>query len=207
MFNWSVTAPGACDPYFLECMFEYGRRDISADGQRVFETICAYGDPRHIEVFMKRHKEHNWNLFKGMKSAVNQDNRTNFHHLLMYVSVSGEEISKLWNVACGEYRHGTEVFTYMQYFYKCEITKEQLIKCIIHRFHDTLEPLIKQYLQSNEPFDIDKNIVNKIIKTTEDRLDELELLNNLGFKIKGYQEIKDAKLPRASTTRYIKIPY
>jgi hypothetical protein len=205
MFNWSITAHGVCDPYFLELMFKHNREDIKTDGQKVFEAACEYGDTRHIEVFMKRHNEYKWDLFKGMKSTIGRDNRNNFHHLLMYKGLSDEEVTEIWNRACGEYISGVKIFEYMVCFYNCIVTKEQLIQCMIYHFCDTLIPILKTYLKSNEPFNLDKDLIEEILTKTNDRIYKLEMLNKFGFKVDNLEEIKSRNLSKASINRWIEL--
>lgn len=210
MFKWSITGHNVCSPDFLELMFTKGRSDIPKLGQHLFESACERGDPRHIEVFMKRNEEYKWNLFEGMKSAVNGDNRTNFHHLLMYENLDDFQTDELWNRACGDYIHGYQVMLYMNFYFNCTVSQERMSSCIVLRFNDTLHAMMTLYLKDNKPFKIDNDMVLKILGSTEDRISKLKLLDKYGFEIEGLEKIlatDENDLPKPSCRRYITMLY
>lgn len=206
MFNWSITAHGACDPYFLELMFKHGRSDIPTDGQKVFEAACEWGDSRHIEVFMKYDTKYRWNLFEGIKKSIRQDNVVNLHHLLMYhARITEEERLEMWNLATGNFIHGTRTLVYMVGFYGCNVSKETLMGSILNHFGDTLGIIIYVYLKTDKPFKITSDIVEIVLRRTHDRLYKLALLNGYGFEVEGYEKIKaegEANLPKPEMTMY-----
>lgn len=205
MFSWSITAHGACDPHFLELMFTHDRSDIDCDGQKVFESACKWGDPRHIEIFMKRFRKYQWNLFEGMKSAIQQDNRTNLHHLLMYITPSDEERDKMWELATDEFISGTKTLTYMVRFFGYDISRDTLTSSIVHHFGNTLSIVIALYLITDTPFKITRDTIKKLLLSTHDRMYKLDILNEYGFEIEDYEKIKaegETTLPKPSKTMY-----
>jgi hypothetical protein len=208
MFYCAVTAHGACDPHFLKMMFLHGRMDIKTDGQHVFEMVCAFGDTRHVSVFMSYHDEYKWNIFEGMRSAVLHGNRDNLHHLRIYIDLyrpSDDDAAKLWNLANDGLFSRVPMLLYFITFFGCTITKERLVECMPDHFFETFTLLTNLYLCKNEPFVISVEIVDKIIKGTDDRVYNLKFLKEKGFEIEGFEEIKntsDKDLPKPSCTRY-----
>ena len=211
MFNWSITAHGACNPYFLELMFKYGRKDIETDGQKVFEMACAYGDTRHIEIFMSRQKEYEWDLYECMKSAVMRGNVSNLHHLLLYKQPTKEEKCELWDYECGNFSANTKMLLYMYQFWGCDtITKEKLTEIIPRHFCDVLIFFVRLYLEKNEPFTITTDIVQNILGSTDDRMIKLQYLIEKGFEVEQYDNIKNTpeeELPKPSKRRYYSYAY
>lgn len=63
------------------------------------------------------------------------------------------------------------------------------------------------YLQGdNKPFKIEKDLVEKILTRTHDRMYKLELLNTNGFEIEDFEKIKaegEKNLSRPSKSRYV----
>lgn len=203
MFNWSILGDEVCNPYFLEAMFKYGRKDIAIYAQKVFESACAFADSRHIAIFMKYSDTYKINIFGGMKSAASIGNKDNLHHLMLYKRPSEEEISKLWDSAC-RVPSRAYMLLYMSEWFGCTITKEKLIENMPYIFFDALAVLIKIYLvNKGEPFEIKKDMVDKIIEFTDDRIHKLELLDVYGFKVENFEEIKNTSknLPEAILSR------
>jgi hypothetical protein len=191
MFNWSIIGNEVCSPYFLETMFKYGRKDIAIYAQKVFESACTSADSRHIAIFMKHKDTYKIDIFRGMRSALSSGNKDNLHHLMLYKRPSKEEISELWDSAC-RVPSRAYMLLYMSEWFGCTITKEKLIENMPYIFFDVLAVLIKIYLVNNgEPFEIKKDIVDKIIKFTDDRINKLELLDVYGFKVENFEEIKN----------------
>lgn len=205
MFNWSITAHQVCSPYFLEAMFNYGRKDIATDGQHVFEHACRFGDSRHIAIFMKHRDTYKIDIFQGMRSAVSGRNRDNLHYLTLYKRLSKEEVSILWDLACG-FSCTVPVLLYMSEWVGCIVTKEKLIEHMPTLFFESFSVFVSLYLFSKgEPFEIEKDMVNKIIKGTDDRILKLHFLEGAGFKVENFEEIKNTPekdLPKASCSRY-----
>lgn len=207
MFHWSVTAHGSCNPYFLKLMFMKGRTDIRTDGQNVFEMSCAFGDSRHINVFMCNQDEYKFDVFLGMRSAVMHRNRDNLHHLLIFKKPTKDEVSELWDLVCTGFSATVPLILYFDEFFGCTITKEKLIESMPQHFYETSITLIVLYLgvKGNEPFKIDVNLVQLILTGTDDRLLKLNYLNNKGFEVEEFENIKNTpenELPKASMRRY-----
>lgn len=213
MFHCSVTAHGACDPYFLELMFKHGRKDLISDGQNVFEMACAYGDTRHVDVFAKKQEKYKWDLFKCMKATIIwRSNISNLHHLCLYYQPSKEQINELWDSACGGFSSDKDMLLYMYQFFECvRITKEKLIDVMPHHFIETLIVLVCVYLgEENKPFMITTDLVQKILQGTNDRMVKLAFLNEKGFEIEYYDNIKmtpETELPKASCRRFYESAY
>lgn len=207
MFYRCITAHGVCDPYFLELMFRFEREDIDVDGQKVFDMACAYGDNRHIDIFMKRHHIYKWNVFSGMKQATNGGNLANLHHLIMFHALNDEELKILFELSSSRDK---KIITYLCCNYVIVISKEILLGIIINSFYDDLSVIIPFYFaqKNNDPFEIDSENVKLILSGTSDRMEKLELLNQLGFKIDNYSEIKEMankdpnSLPKTSKRRF-----
>ena len=210
MFNWSITAHEVCSPYFLEAMFNYGRKDIATDGQKVFEFACRFGDSRHIAIFMKYRDTYKIDIFQGMRSAVSGRNRDNLHYLTLYKRLSKEEVSILWDLACG-FSCTVPVLLYMSEWIGCIVTKEKLIEHIPTLFFESFSVFVSLYLFSKEePFEIEKDLVDKIIKGTDDRILKLHFLEGAGFKVENFEEIvgtPEKDLPKASCSRYCTLSY
>ena len=199
MFNWSIFGNEVCSPCFLEAMFKYGRKDIAIYAQKVFESACAFADSRHIAIFMKHRDIYKIDIFRGMRSALLSGNKDNLHHLMLYKRPSKKEISELWDSACRVPSRAC-MLLYMSEWFGCTITKEKLIENIPYIFFDALAVLTKIYLVNNgEPFEINKDMVDEIIKFTDDRIHKLELLDACGFKVENLEEIKNSSknLPKS----------
>jgi hypothetical protein len=207
MFNWSVTAHGVCNPYFLEMMFLYNREDIKVDGQHVFEFSCQYGDTRHIDVFMRRYVEYKWDIFKGMKAATRGNNFANLHHLNFYYHSSPENIIELWDLAF--ISQSTKIVTYITIMTDIKVTEEDLMRNIRDSFLDMLVVILNTYLdQGGKRFKITRDIVDYILSRTDDRFYKLEYLKGHGFEVEDLGEIKSMKetdLPKCSAKRYIQL--
>jgi len=187
----------------------FGREDIKTDGQHVFEMCCAFGDTRHIEVFMKRYHQYQWDIFRGMRYAVLHNNITNLHHLTMYHTPNNDELEILWDLATGGFLGGTRVSIYLMHMFEVKIKKEKLSEKIKNYFIDMLEIMLESYLkQGGEPFKITKEMVDEILKGTDDRLYKLDLLHSMGFEVEGLEEIKkidEKDLPKSSARRYVEL--
>jgi len=204
MFNCSITAHTVCNPYFLELMFKHRRKDIYTDGQKVFEMACAFGDAHHIAIFVKYRDEYKIDIILGMRSAVSHRNRDNLHHLLIYQSPKKEEISELWDIACG-FSSDVPMLLYMIKFFECTITEEKLIECMPYNFYETFTVLINLYLREGKPFNITTEILQNILKGTNDRMIKLDFLSEKGFEIEYLENIKNTdenELPKPSMSRY-----
>lgn len=205
MFNWSITAHEVCSPHFLEMMFKYGRKDIATDGQKVFEFACGFADSRHIDIFMKYKDTYKIDIFQGMRFAVLYRNRNNLHHLLIYERPSKEEVKILWDIVCG-FSCTVPMLVYMSEWLGCIVTKEKLVESAPYLFFESFSVLVSLYFFSKgEPFGIEKDTVDKIIKGTDDRIPKLHFLEGAGFKVENFEEIvgtPEKDLPKASCSRY-----
>lgn len=210
MFNWSITAHKVCSPYFLEMMFKYSRKDIATDGQKVFEFACEFGDSRHIAIFIKYKDTYKIDIFQGMRSAVLGRNRDNLHHLIIYERPSKKEVSILWDLACG-FSCTVPMLMYMTEWFGCIVTKEQLMERMPYLFFDEFGLFVSLYLYNKgEVFEIEKDMVDKIIKGTDDRILKLNFLEGAGFKVENFEEVvgtPEKDLPKASCRRYCTLAY
>lgn len=210
IFNWCLTAHRVCNPHFLELMFKHHRSDIPTDGQGVFESACAYGDTRHIEVFMKYQKSLDcaWNVLEGMKHTLWRDNLANFHHLFLYKSLTDEETLELFEKATSSFYMCPKIIQYLVSGLGAQITKEKLVKCIETHFCETLSVLVRLYLRNGgEPFPITLDSIYKIISNTSDRIQKLEMLETVGFELEiSLEELKQRQdLPKPSYSMYFSI--
>jgi hypothetical protein len=204
MFNWSITAHRVCNPYFLELMFIHKRQDIKEDGQKVFNASCHYGDTRHIDIFMKRYETYQWDLFEGMKHAIKSDNLANFYYLKLYTSLKQEQKLELFEKATSSYVTAPRIISYIHSNWNIPITKEKLLEVIETHFCSTLSLITKLYLiDGGKPFLITNESIQKVLERTSDRLQNLEILQLVGFELEtSLEEISKKDLPRPGCTMY-----
>ena len=204
---------GYGDVRHIEVFMDHYDETGAGSGNDFQETSSVDGVSNHegfksnIDYF-KSASGFKWDIFAGMDKAVMTDNRTNFHHLMMYYApLSVTELEKLWDRASGSYIHGTKTLIYMMHFLNCTITEEKVLNSIINHFIDALAVILHVYLRDGgKPFKIAKDVVDKILSGTSDRMHKLALLSKNGFEIEGYEEIKnvdEATLPRPSCSRYV----
>lgn len=205
LFHDCINAWRVCNPYFLEMMFRFEREDIDTNGQYVFKMACAYGDNRHIDVFVNKYNIYKWDIFDGMKFAVMHNNLANLNHLIMYYTPNCKEINALFKLA---YDHSDDpkIVSYLYCKYDIVITKEILIDVIINCFIDVLSIVLSFYSnqkhEDNQKFIIDKDIIAKVLTRTHDRFIKLKILDKYGFSVENLNEIiANKSLPVPSKIR------
>jgi hypothetical protein len=210
MFNWSISANKCCNPYFLELLFKFERKDICEYGQKVFEMACGYATVEHIKIFLENSdKIDNFDLWKGIRCAIHHDNMENLHYLLLFYNKELNH-NEIWKEMNSIFSNCKRVLKYFSIFYNFKITKERLIESLRDKFYDDFKITLDYYLiqQNGETFKITKDVIDQSLKTN-DRISKFKLLKTCGFEVENLDELirleNENLLPEPSIKRYRQI--
>lgn len=212
IWNNAINAHRQCHPSLVRYLMERGRKDFDDHIVRNFTNwACAYSSIECLEEFFSviTGNISDDDILICLHSLMSTGELINLKYVLMYkifMESLTKNIDKLIDSGIIASYNPYKLY-YIMYLSKYTVTKECLLKVIGESFNDTMFAFLTHYLENGgEPFEIDENTIQKLIKSTSDRISKLKMLQSKKFIVNDLELIieqeKNNLLPKPSSSRH-----